>query len=199
MIFDAEHYQAANRARWSLLEPAIQRAKGAMSLRTALDLGCGPGEFTKKLADMDFQVSGVDGRADNVAAATRRHPTLSFRTADVEDLVADPVDMVFCVGLLYHLENPFRALRKIAAVSRRLLVLETVLTDSPDRTMTLVDEESRGEDQGLAYIALRISEPALLFMLDRAGFSHAKRLGTVPFLGGSMYRGVFLVGREPLP
>ena len=49
---------------------------------------------------------------------------------DVMDLSPDRVgtfDVVFFLGVLYHLRHPLLALERIAAVTRRLLILETVV------------------------------------------------------------------------
>ncbi len=49
---------------------------------------------------------------------------------DVMDLSADRVgtfDVVFFLGVLYHLPHPLLALERVASVTRRLLILETVV------------------------------------------------------------------------
>jgi tRNA (mo5U34)-methyltransferase len=49
---------------------------------------------------------------------------------DVLDLSPERVgtfDVVFCLGVLYHLPNPLLALERIASVTRDLLILETVV------------------------------------------------------------------------
>ena len=52
-------------------------------------------------------------------------------SVDVMDLspatVGGPFDVVFFLGVLYHLPNPLLALEKVASVTKRLLIVETVV------------------------------------------------------------------------
>jgi 2-polyprenyl-3-methyl-5-hydroxy-6-metoxy-1,4-benzoquinol methylase len=55
---------------------------------------------------------------------------VEFRKMPVEDLRAADVgtfDVTFCFGLLYHLENPVLAMRRVSEVTGRVLVVDTEL------------------------------------------------------------------------
>jgi trans-aconitate 2-methyltransferase len=57
-----------------------------MEARTALDLGCGPGNSTELLAARfpDAVVSGLDSSFDMIAAARKRLPDVQFVVEDIE-------------------------------------------------------------------------------------------------------------------
>jgi trans-aconitate 2-methyltransferase len=56
-----------------------------MGARSAVDLGCGPGNSTELLAARfpDARVRGLDSDADMIAAARKRLPAVSFELADI--------------------------------------------------------------------------------------------------------------------
>lgn len=46
--------------------------------------------------------------------------------AKVEEYVSDPFDVVFYLGVLYHSENPLDSIRKVAALTKECLIIETL-------------------------------------------------------------------------
>jgi SAM-dependent methyltransferase len=161
------------------LVPGLVELRG---YKTALDVGCGVGEFSRVLASMGLDVSGVDVRRENVAEARDRFPDLAFRELSVE---ADAFrglgsfDLVLCFGLLYHLENPFAAIRNLFAVTKSLLIVESQVIPETLPSATLVDE-GEAEDQSLHYVAFVPSEACLVKMLYRAGFTSVFRPRHLP-------------------
>lgn len=106
---------------------------------TVADLGCLEGGYAVEFARAGYQVTGIEARSDNFACCEHvAHevalPNLTFQEADVRDWVAgtEPVDAVFCCGLLYHLFEPAKFLSQLGQVTRRLLILDTHYSVHPD-------------------------------------------------------------------
>jgi SAM-dependent methyltransferase len=156
------------------------REKGKM--QSSADVGCGVGYFSGFLKEQGFDVVGFDGRLENVREAKRRYPSIEFHLANVEDpaiLHQGSFDLVLCVGLLYHLENPLRALRNLAAMATQLLLIESYA--SPQReTAFYLREESHLEDQSLTTLALYPSESSLIKLCYKVGFSSVYRFVPLP-------------------
>jgi SAM-dependent methyltransferase len=180
--FDSDMVRHSTKVRREFIAEFLAAARHQLQLTSALDVGCGVGDFSKFLADLDFRVLGVDGRPENTAEAHRRHPALTFEVVNAEDLPisrADTFDLVLCFGLLYHLENPFRVIRHLHAATGTLLLIETMCLPGGHLAMELLDE-GVAEDQGLNYVAFYPSEPCLIKMLYRSGFPFVYRFLRLP-------------------
>jgi len=156
--------------------------KQPLGLRTAVDVGCGLGYFSSLLKSLGFEITGADGREQNVDEAQRRIPSIRFLRFDAEDPSLRSLgkfDLVFCFGLLYHLENPLLAIRHLEAMTDTLLLVEGVIFPGDEPTMGLVDE-GPSEDQGLNHIAFYPTEACLQKMLYCAGFRFVYRFTTPP-------------------
>lgn len=193
-VFDGEHYERLNTSRAEVLQELLRELQPALGIRTALDVGCGLGHFSQLMSAHLFQVTAVDGRQDNVEEAKRRHPDIRFLPFDVQDpsiLSLGQFDLVLCLGLLYHLENPLLAVRHLHAITAQLLIAESVTFPGAEPTMALIDEEIH-DDQGLNHVAFYPTEACLIKMLYRAGYPFVFALAHQPahpdFEGASSWR-----------
>jgi|FLYN01.1.fsa_nt_gi trans-aconitate 2-methyltransferase len=67
-----------------------------------LDLGCGTGHLTKKIADSGAQVVGLDNAASMIEQARQNYPELAFIIADASSFTVDePFDAVFSNAALH--------------------------------------------------------------------------------------------------
>ena len=170
VAFDTDAALAINRARLAWLGDAqlpIEHSR-------VLDIGCGVGHFISFYADRGCTVVAVDGRRENIAELQQRYPNVDARVADAQRI--DPeaygsFDVIHCFGLLYHLESPIAALRNIAAMCRRLLILETMVCDSSRPVSVLVDE-TKTVSQAMDGLGSRPSPSFLALALNRVGFDH---------------------------
>ena len=172
--FDSQYYLSVNRARDEVFMQFLPHLIEKLGLRTAIDIGCGVGYYTKFLCDLGLTVIGVDGRPKNVEAATLRYPQIKYLTADVEEISLSnrgTFDMVFCAGLLYHLENPFKALRNIRRLCTSVCVVESRVhwTDFPG---ALLVRDAEGASQALRSYAFVLSRETIVRMLYVVGFEY---------------------------
>ncbi len=180
--FDQKEYRQLIEARGETIHRAVKRLKPALGLSNAVDAGCGVGFFSQTLAECGLNVCGFDGRGENVAEARRRFPHIPFEQGDIEEpaiLQLGRFDFVLCFGLLYHLENPLRAIRNLRGLTEKCLLLESMCLPEEKPAM-LLREELRQEDQGLTDVACYPSEGSLVKMLYRAGFRMVYRVIPLP-------------------
>jgi SAM-dependent methyltransferase len=181
-VFDSEWAQDYIRARQMVISTLLSQVKRPLELTTALDVGCGVGHFSKFLFDTGLRVVAVDGREANASEGRERYPEITFLTRNAEDPALPNVgtfDFVLCVGLIYHLENPFRTVRSLHEMTKKLLVVEAMCAAGTEPTLHLVDEDP-GDDQGLNYVAFYPTESCLVKMLYRAGFPYVYGFQALP-------------------
>jgi SAM-dependent methyltransferase len=95
------------------------------------DLGCLEGGFAVEFARMGFQVLGVEVRDINIAACNyvkskTSLPNLAFTKDNAWNIDKYGMfDVVFCCGLLYHLDRPKEFLKTVSSVTTKLVILQT--------------------------------------------------------------------------
>jgi hypothetical protein len=189
--------------RLQLMEAALDASVGRdCSKLTAVDLACHQGWFSMHLAKRGFrEIVGVDGRDEHLADAKLMadlNGVRGFRTLklDLEEARAADIgtyDVTLMLGLLYHLENPVRALRLARAVTRRTLIIESQVVPhlsgvvdwgayTFQRHMVgafgIIDEteETHASEASIHGICLAPSIEALAWLLLRVGFRRVERL-----------------------
>lgn len=103
----------------AFLEPFLGEAPARV-----LDVGCGTGAFTRRVAALlpDSQVTGLDQDAARLAFARRQggRPNLDYAEGDLAALPFEDgrFDLAFCRFVLVHVADPGGALREMARVTR---------------------------------------------------------------------------------
>ena len=135
---------SVHETRAAVMEPVVREALAVAGPgATALELACSEGWFAHRLLEWGAQrVVGIDIRGENIRRAELVRDNagidparLSFQTADVFALDLEQLgtfDVVLCLGLIYHLENPIGALRVSRALTGRLCVVESQLTEQTE-------------------------------------------------------------------
>jgi SAM-dependent methyltransferase len=180
--FDQREYRRLIEARGETIRRVVTKLKPALGLSNALDAGCGVGSFSQILSECGLNVCGFDARAENVEEAQRRFPGIPFELANVEDrgvLQLGRFDLVFCFGLLYHLENPLLATRNLRAITEKCLLLESMCVPE-ERPAFLLRDEPGQQDQSVAKVACYPSESSLVKMLYRSGFGNVYEVMDLP-------------------
>lgn len=138
-VFDSLYSNAPENDPWASASPAFlyQRRKyetiaaliPSIRYRRALDLGCGTGLFSEKLAAIADNVVGVDVSSVAVGIAIRRAkrvPNLHFTSGDVLELPSSwdgSFDLITILDTLYYLPPPIEdgLLKALATRLARLL------------------------------------------------------------------------------
>src|SRR5215204_7145650 len=131
----AERLRLLNRVKWPTTEPLLEAA-GLRAGMSCLDVGCGGGDVTLKMAALvgtEGHVVGVD-RDQSVLQLARQESEeqglpVTFRRLEAEELAEESAyDLVFARYLLSHLPRPQRAVTAMVRAVRPggRLVLEDV-------------------------------------------------------------------------
>jgi SAM-dependent methyltransferase len=181
-VFDRPVQSESRDARMEFIRRVITLWKQDLGLSSALDLGCGVGDFSAMLQGLGLDVTAADAREGNIAEARNRHPGINFQVADAEDPSLSRLgkfDVVICFGLLYHLENPLRAFRNMGALTSKLLLLESMSIPEEQPLLFVLDEPA-GDDQSLRAVSCYPSEGAMIKMAYRAGFPNVYQFRKLP-------------------
>lgn len=92
---------------------------------SVLDVGSGEGMTAAKLhtLPLKFSYKGIDLSAGAVEEARRRNPGLDFSQGSVFELGGQTADVVICLEVIEHLEDPAKAIDALAAATERSIVV----------------------------------------------------------------------------
>jgi len=82
-----------------------------------LDLGCGTGHLTARIAETGAVVVGVDRSPDMIRQAREAYPGLQFEVMDAREIhFAEPFDAVFSNATLHWIKEPEKVISGVAKV-----------------------------------------------------------------------------------
>ena len=94
----------------SLLELLVPKAGERI-----LDLGCGTGQLTEKIAQSSAFVHGIDSSLSMISTARSNYPQLDFAVADARNFqVNEPLDAVFSNAVLHWIKEPDAVINCVA-------------------------------------------------------------------------------------
>lgn len=104
---------------------AVRDEVAALAPKALLDVGCGEGFVLAALGEHAQGAQAVDLSEAAVAACQAANPHVTAQVASALDLPFDDdaFDVVICLEVLEHLEDPAAAVRELSRVSRGHLVL----------------------------------------------------------------------------
>ena len=81
---------------------------------TILDLGCGTGQLTAKIAECGAEVIGIDGASEMIEKAKDNYPQLEFKVADARNFeLSQPVDAIFSNATLHWISEADEVINSI--------------------------------------------------------------------------------------
>ncbi|HET9835108.1 MAG TPA: DUF1698 domain-containing protein, partial [Rhodanobacteraceae bacterium] len=123
--------------KWRQIAPQIPEDLDGWRV---LDIGCNAGFYSFELAARGAQVTGIDvdphylrqarWAAERMGFADR----IEFRQMQIYDLMREPdrYDLVWFMGVLYHLRHPLLALDIIRRKVNRMLIVQTLTMPGED-------------------------------------------------------------------
>lgn len=196
--------QEIHSTRLQMVNSVLDRDFPGYLARSAscLDIACHEGFFSIELAKRGFRrVLGIDVRGESLEKARFVAEVLGFEGTKFQTLNAEEVspavvgefDVTLFLGLLYHLENPMLCLRRAAAVTKRVCILETQVIDEVEGetewgsianrqryqgVLALIDEAAEfyanSPEMGATPLVTCPSPKGLVTMLRHAGFSRVE-------------------------
>jgi SAM-dependent methyltransferase len=191
--------------------------------KSVLEVGAGVGDHTFYFLDRDCSVVSLEARRENCqlfaetmqalkASGYSKASRSKLVQADVESLneaILGKFDVVYCYGLLYHLEDPETALRAMAACCLDVLLLETCVSFGGDEALNPISEPRSDPTQSFRGSGCR---PTRLWIVNKlkALFAHVYVPRTQPAheefpldwageqLADGLTRATFVASRRPI-
>lgn len=183
-----------HRTRAEMIFPVLDRLVTDWTAVRCLDIACNEGFFSFEIAKRGArEVVGFDARPSVIEKAEYVRSAMacsnaSFSLLDIEQLTPEwkgRFEVVLCLGIVYHLENPIGCLRRVRSVTEKVCVVDTQLNrfsgeiETPEGrassvqrrpwALTVVDEPV-GELSGIQPVSLVPNHRAMLRILEAVGF-----------------------------
>jgi SAM-dependent methyltransferase len=212
----AEELRSIHQTRTELIMPAIDRQfPGGLTGTRCLDIGCNEGYFSHLLYQRGASVTGIDIRETNIQRAEAVRSILNldparlqFQRRDLFDLepAVGAFDIVFFLGLLYHIENPMGANRLLQSLTKTICVIETQLTRQREplysgwgqesvtlelpASIAILNEAHQETDSLAAHNSLSFipNAEAVRLMLAAAGFERVEQMRAAPAMNRQYVR-----------
>lgn len=207
-LFRGDNYVRHNQRRQEHLASLHLPIAG----RSVLELGAGIGDHTTFFLDRNCTVCVTDGRPELYEIVRDRYPTSRSERIDLDDVAQrfqEIYDIVYAYGVLYHLNDPARAIAQMAKWCGDLLLLETCVSTADDLSINLVSEPKEVGSQAISGTGCR---PSRRWIFEELGqhFSHVYATVTQPWhpefptdwdatpSDAPFTRAVFVASRAPL-
>ncbi len=173
---------AHNYKRFMHMFPALlSMTGGSLAGKSVLDIGCHVGFWSiQARAAGAERVVGVEAARRSVDVANfvleiTGLDRLSYAQQNAYDVTPDDpgeFDVVLYLGLLYHLDKPVSALERLAAVTKKVAMVDTQVVPSQWPVLVVGPEFEQGEDEPFHSNVLRMipSRGAVVQMLRYVGF-----------------------------
>lgn len=120
-----------------------------LKAKTALDVGCGPGNYCELLLGKGFEVTGVDYSQNMLARAEKNAPGAKYVRANAYELPFkdQSFDLVISIGVMQCLSDEERFISELCRVSKRYVILSTLrrthrVKNSKEHLKKLLEQDS---------------------------------------------------------
>ena len=163
--FHSNHYLRHNARRLEHL--ASLRIPVARN--NVLEVGAGIGDHSHYYADRGCQVTVTEYRESNLRYLKKHYPQYDVRQLNMENPVEldFKFDIIHCYGLLYHLQNPERAIEFLSNHCQSMLFLETCVSFGDDEQVNLVQEDLKNPTQAAFGTGCRPTRPWIFRQLQK--------------------------------
>lgn len=141
--------------------------------RAVLEVGAGVGDHTTFFLDRGCTVLSTEPRPENceIFSETMKQYLIEgydkvrnchLYQGDVESLhnaIKEPFDIIYCYGLLYHVENPAEVLAILARYCRGLFLLETCVSYGDHESVNPISEPQSDPSQSFHGNGCRPTRP----------------------------------------
>lgn len=138
--FHSIHYQRHNQRRLEHLESLGLDIQGT----TVLEVGAGVGDHTSFFLERGCQVVSTEAREENLKILIERYPYIQIKHLDLDNpdatVLPHSFDIVYCYGLLYHLQKPSEAIEFMSRYCQKLLLLETCVSFGEEESINHCEE-----------------------------------------------------------
>ncbi|MEH1970826.1 MULTISPECIES: class I SAM-dependent methyltransferase [unclassified Nostoc] len=111
--WDASVYEDKHAFVWQYGEDLLKLLNPKLG-EFILDLGCGTGQLTEKIAQAGAEVMGIDYAPEMIEKARQNYPHLRFNVGDAQIFRVDkPLDAVFSNAVLHWIKEPDAAIASI--------------------------------------------------------------------------------------
>ncbi len=116
--WDARLYDDKHSFVWKLAAGVLELLNAQPGERI-LDLGCGTGHLTAKIAETGAHAMGIDRSPEMIRQAKERYPALQFEVMDAREIALDGnFDAVFSNATLHWIKEPERVILSIKRLLR---------------------------------------------------------------------------------
>ncbi|GEM_PF-3336120 len=118
-----------------------------------LEVGAGIGDHTSFFLDRGCAVVTTEARKDNLDLLRNRYHWIRVEHLDLDEpqgLENELFDIVYCYGLLYHLQKPAQAIEFMAHHCTKMLLLETCVSLGDGEEINLCDEQGDNPTQSFS-------------------------------------------------
>ena len=148
-VFHCDEYLRHNQRRLEHLASLGLDIAG----KTVLELGAGIGDHTSFFLDRSCEVVVTEGRQQNLEILRSRYSDIETIQLDLDtpDLkINQQFDIVYCYGLLYHLQKPTQAIEFMAGSCQKMLLLETCVSFGEEESINLCKEVANFPSQAIS-------------------------------------------------